>query len=105
MSQQLSHNVFFTLKDKSADKIDGLVQACHKYLKNHTGVVFFAAGTLVDELQRPVNDRDFQVALHVVFTDKAAHDAYQTVEDHLTFIAENKENWESVRVFDSYVTS
>ena len=105
MSQQLSHNVFFTLKDKSTEKIDGLVQACHKYLKDHPGVVFFAAGTLVDELQRPVNDRDFQVALHVVFADKTAHDAYQTVEDHLTFIAENKENWETVRVFDSYVTS
>lgn len=104
MSQQLSHNVFFTLKDQSEEKIQGLVDACHKYLKDHPGVVFFAAGRLGEEFQRPVNDQAFQVALHVVFENKDAHDAYQTVEDHLTFIEENKENWDQVRVFDSYVT-
>jgi len=104
MRQMLSHNVFFTLKNQSEEKINELVEACHKYLKDHPGVVFFAAGRLGEEFQRPVNDRDFQVALHVVFEDKAAHDAYQTIEDHLKFIEENKDNWETVRVFDSYVT-
>ena len=44
-----------------------LVDACKKYLADHPGVVFFAAGTLNHELNRPVNDRDFDVALHVVF--------------------------------------
>ncbi len=101
----LSHDVYFTLKDSSDEAADRLVAACHRYLKDHDGVEFFAAGTLGQEFQREVNDRDFHVALHVVFTDKAAHDAYQTVEDHLTFIAENKDNWERVRVFDSYVTT
>ena len=104
MSQQLSHNVFFTLKDQSEEKIQGLIDACHQYLKEHPGVVFFAAGRLGEEFQRPVNDQAFQVALHVVFENKEAHDAYQTIEDHLTFIEENKKNWEQVRVFDSYVT-
>lgn len=104
MSQLLSHNVFFTLKNRSPEKIEELVAACHKYLKDHPGVVFFAAGTLGEEFQRPVNDQAFQVALHVVFENKEAHDVYQTVEEHLTFIAENKENWEQVRVFDSYVS-
>jgi hypothetical protein len=99
----LAHNVYFTLKDDSVEAIDRLVRACHQYLKNHPGVEFFAAGTLVDELDRPVNDRDFHVALHVVFTDKAAHDAYQTAADHVTFIEGQKENWQQVRVFDSYV--
>lgn len=101
----LAHNVYFTLTDDSPEAIDRLVAACHKYLKDHPGVEFFAAGTLVKELTRDVNDRDFHVALHVVFTDKAAHDAYQTVDDHLTFIAEQKGNWKQVRVFDSYVES
>jgi hypothetical protein len=99
----LAHNVYFTLEDDSTEAIDRLVRACHQYLKNHPGVEFFAAGTLVKELDRPVNDRGFHVALHVVFTDKAAHDAYQTAEDHLTFIAQHKESWQQVRVFDSYV--
>lgn len=101
----LSHDVYFTLKDPFGDAADRLVDACHRYLKDHDGVEFFAAGTLVTELDREVNDRDFHVALHVVFRDKAAHDAYQTAPDHLTFIAENKETWARVRVFDSYVTS
>ncbi len=100
----LSHNVFFTLKDSSDHACEQLVAACHKYLKEHPGVVFFAAGTLNPDLDRPVNDRDFHVALHVVFDSRESHDAYQTVEAHLQFIDENKDNWASVRVFDSDVT-
>lgn len=100
----LSHDVYFTLHDPSAEAVRNLVDACHTYLKDHPGVVFFAAGTLVEELARPVNDRDFHVALHVVFEDKAAHDAYQTAPTHLRFIEENKAGWKQVRVFDSYVT-
>lgn len=99
----LAHNVYFTLHDDSPAAIDGLVAACHKYLKNHPGVVFFAAGRLEPELARPVNDRDFHVALHVVFKDRASHDLYQQAADHLRFIEENRENWKQVRVFDSVV--
>jgi hypothetical protein len=43
------------------------------------------------------------VALHLVFTDKAAHDAYQDDPTHNRFIVEMKPNWVAVRVFDSYV--
>ena len=39
--------------------------------------LFFAAGALCAELARPVNDRDWHVGLHLVFVDKAAHDAYR----------------------------
>lgn len=101
---QLAHMVYFTLEDASPAKIDEMVAACQKYLKNHPGVVFFAAGTVVNELARPVNDRMFHVALHVVFKDKASHDIYQTAPDHLKFIEENKPNWRNVRVFDSYAS-
>jgi hypothetical protein len=98
----LVHNVFFTLKDGSPEAIQKLTDACHKYLTGHPGEVFFAAGGLVPELARPVNDRAFHVALCVAFEDKAAHDVYQTAERHLQFISENKETWAQVRVFDSY---
>ena len=77
--------------------------ACYTYLEDHEGVVFFAAGSLVDEHQREVNVRDFQVGLHVVFADKAAHDAYQTSVSHQKFIDAGKDNWAQVRVFDTYV--
>lgn len=96
----LVHNVFFALKDKSPPAIQSLIAACHKYLTNHPGTVFYAAGACSD-LSRPVNDRDYDVALHVIFRDRAAHDAYQTADRHQQFIQEQKENWAKVRVFDS----
>jgi Stress responsive A/B Barrel Domain len=100
----LAHNVYFTLEDDSIEAQKRLVDDCHKYLKDHPGIVFFAAGTLARELARPVNDRDFHVGLHIIFTNQAAHDAYQVHESHQRFVAENKASWKRVRVFDSLVT-
>ncbi len=102
--QKLSHVVFFKLKDSSLANVQALVDACHKYLKNHPGVDFFAAGTLAKEYARPVNDHAFDVCLNIVFDSRAAHDVYQTIEDHLKFIADHKESWDKVRVFDADVT-
>lgn len=97
------HDVFFTLNDNSDEAVQTLVDSCYKYLKDHDGVVFFAAGARVTECDREVNVQDWDVALHVVFEDKSYHDKYQTAENHLKFIAENKENWKAVKVFDSFV--
>jgi hypothetical protein len=99
----LSHDVFFTLKDNSPAAKKKLVDACKKYLSGHEGEVFFSAGTLVESLKREVNDVGFDVGLHIVFKDMAAHDKYQDHPRHLEFIKENKDNWKKVRVFDSYV--
>jgi len=101
--RMLSHDVFFTLKDDSPEARRQLVAGCEKYLTGHPGTVWFAAGVLAEEYQREVNDRDFHVALHIVFKDKAAHDKYQDDPRHKQFIAEFKENWKNVRVFDSWV--
>jgi hypothetical protein len=99
----LAHNVYFTLKDNSAAAKEKMVAACKKYLSQHPGTVFFAAGVLAEDLKRDVNIRDFDVALHVIFDSKEAHDRYQEAALHKQFIAENKENWEKVSVFDSVV--
>ena len=61
----LSHDVFFTLKQDSPEARAQLVAACKKYLSQHPGIVWFAAGGLAEEFQRDVNDRDFDVALHI----------------------------------------
>jgi Stress responsive A/B Barrel Domain len=100
----LAHNVFFTLHDASDAAKAKLVAACKKYLTDHPGAVFFACGTRAAEFQRPVNDQAFDVGLHIVFQTKADHDAYQSAARHDLFIAENKDNWKHVRVFDSYVS-
>ena len=98
----LAHNVFFTLKDKSG--ADALVAACKKYLTVQKGIVHFACGKLEAGLTREVNDRDWDVGLHIVFRDLAAHDAYQDSGPHHQFIAENQATWKHVRVFDSVAT-
>lgn len=100
----LSHTVFFTLKDSSKEACDRLVAACHKYLTQHEGIRLLTAGTRVPDLQRPVNDQEFHVALNVVFESREAQDVYQVSAKHDEFIAEQKDNWAQVRVFDADVT-
>ena len=98
-----AHDVYFTLQDASPEAKQKLVDACRLYLAGHEGAVFFAAGVRAEEMAREVNDRGFDVSLHVFFRDKAAHDAYQGHPRHQQFIAEMSANWASVRVFDSWV--
>jgi hypothetical protein len=97
----LVHNVYFSLVDGSPAAREQLVAACRRYLPNHPGIVFFACGERCAELSREVNDRDWDVGLHIIFKDRAAHDFYQDTESHHAFIAENRGNWARVRVFDS----
>lgn len=99
---QMAHIVFFTLNDSTPVNRRKLVELCKTHLTNHPGEIYFSVGTLAD-LSREVNDREFDVALHVVFESQAAHDAYQNAPRHLEFIAAAKRMWKKVRVFDSEV--
>ena len=65
----LAHDVYFTLNESTPANRAKLVAACKKYLTGHPGEVFFAAGTLCEDLRRPVNDVAFDVALHLVVLD------------------------------------
>jgi len=97
----LSHAVYFTLKERTPAAAAKLVAACREHLTNHPGTVSFAVGTMAKEYDRQVNDRDYDVALTIVFESHAAHDAYQTAERHDAFVAENATTWAKVRVFDA----
>src|SRR5438128_1104602 len=96
----LFHSVYFSLTDRSDAAVRKMLDDCRKYLAGHPGILFFACGTPNQELTRPVNDRDFDVALQVAFDSKRAHDAYQDAPLHKQFMAENKPKWRLVRVFD-----
>lgn len=93
--------VFFKLKQASDQDADKLVAACHKHLSGHEGTVYFSVGKLAADMQREVNDRDFDVALHVVFDSRESHDAYQESPRHASFLKEAMPLWSGVRVFDS----
>lgn len=97
----LIHNVFFRLRDRSPNAVAALTAACRKYLTVQPGIAYFAAGPVAADLTRDVNVTDWDVGLTVVFVDRHSHDLYQDDATHNQFIAENKANWDSVRVFDS----
>lgn len=100
---QLAHNVYFALNDSSKAAKEKLVTDCYRYLRHHPGVLFFAAGEIVEAHAREVNVRDWDVGLHIVFTSKEYHDQYQKASDHQRFIEANGDNWKSVRVFDTFI--
>ena len=101
--RSFAHDVYFTLQDASPAATQKLVDACRLYLSGHEGAVFFATGVRAVDMAREVNDRGFDVSLHVYFRDQAAHDAYQEHPRHKQFIADMSANWKTVRVFDSWV--
>jgi len=100
----LAHSVYFTLKDRTPQAAARLIEGCRTHLTGHPGTRGFAVGTCA-AYDRQVNDRDYDVALVIVFESHAAHDAYQTAERHERFIAEHATSWAKVRVFDADLTA
>ncbi len=101
--KRLAHSVIFELKDHSTKSREAFIASCEKYLTDHKGTVTFAVGAIAEDVKEAVSDREFDVALHVVFEDKSALDAYLKSERHDKFVAENKDKFAKVRVFDSYL--
>jgi Stress responsive A/B Barrel Domain len=98
-----AHMVFFTLKDHSKESVEGFIASCEKYLTKHEGTKYFSIGTRAEDAEEPVSVKDFDVALHVVFEDKSGRDKYLASERHDSFVAQVKDKFEKVRVFDSYL--
>jgi hypothetical protein len=101
---QVAHMVYFKLKDSTGANRAKLAAACKLFLTGHEGAASFAVGTLAGDLNGPFNDRDFDVSLHLVFVNKDALDKYHVSSRHDKFLEENKETWEKVRVFDTYLS-
>ena len=99
----LAHSVYFSLNQDSPEARQRLIAACKQYLTGHPGTLFFAAGGLADDIQWSISDRNFHVALHVVFQTKAYHDQYQDSARHQQFLDETSADWDDVRVFDAYI--
>lgn len=100
---QVAHSVFFKLKDDNGANRAKLVATCKLLLTGHEGTVSFAVGTLAGDLIGPYNDHDYDVSLHLVFVSKATLDKYHEHPRHTKFIEANKDTFEKIRVFDSYL--
>ena len=99
----VGHMVFFELKEKTPEAKKMLVDACYKLLKNHEGVLYFSAGPRAEDQKEPVSATEWDVALHIVFKDKASLQKYIPHPDHKKFVDENKASWKGVKVYDSHL--
>jgi hypothetical protein len=100
----IAHNVYFTLHDNSPVAVKAMIEDCHQYLADLPGIVFYAAGTPL-EANDSSGGRGYHVALHVVFVDRAALDAYMTAPRHVELIEKYESNWKDVEAFDSCVSA
>lgn len=105
-AKPLAHMVFFGLKDRSPEARAEFVKSCQKNLGGHDGTVYFSVGTIAEDVvEQGVSVRDFDVALHLVFDSKESKDKYLKDPRHDAFVAENREKFAGVRVFDSYIAA
>ncbi len=80
-----SHIVIFWTNPEQANAADELLAGANKFLKNIPGVVHFHVGQMSPS-PRPVVDQTYQVALNLIFTNKAAEQAYQVHPQHIEFV-------------------
>ena len=93
---------FYGREDGGADDARLLAEGCRRYLPGIPGVLRLATGTPAGT-PRDVVDNAYLVALLVEFADVAAHDVYQDHPDHLRFIAECKQYWSRVQIYDTLI--
>lgn len=99
----LGHTIFFSLKDPSEENKQALIEASKQYLSQHPGLVFFAVGTRDENINGMFTDKNYDVALHMVFTGREALGTYAKTDDHQKFVAVSTPLLKGVRIFDSSV--
>lgn len=95
-----SHIVIFWTDPEKPNAAEELIAGAEKYLKPIPGVQHFHVGKMAQS-HRPVVDQSYQVALNIVFPDKATQDAYQEHPMHVEFVEKVfKPNTKKVVVYD-----
>jgi hypothetical protein len=80
-----SHIVIFWTDPDNPTAADELMAGADKYLKPIPGTLHYHIGRMARS-HRSVVDQTYQVALNLVFSDKAAQDAYQVHPLHVEFV-------------------
>ena len=95
-----THVVLFWLKKESPTAKQQLLDDARRLLSSIPTITFLDVGVPAGT-ERPVVDNTYDACLVTVFADAAGHDAYQVHPSHVEFVARNKANFETIRVFDS----
>jgi len=97
----MAHAVYFDLKD-SRDS-EAFMRECRERLAAIPGVRLLEVGERCAEFKTPRNDQTFDVALWVLFEDRAAHDGYQVHPQHRALVETWTPKLAGIEVFDAWV--
>ena len=97
----LVHTVFFKFTETSSEAdIRSCADDARNLLAKVETVKALYVGSPADTEVRPVSVRDFDLSLTVLFESIPDQNVYQDHPLHDEFIANNKDNWGSVSVYD-----
>jgi hypothetical protein len=82
---RFSHIVIFWTDPAQPNAADDLIAGANQYLKDIPGVLQFHIGKMSPS-PRPVVEQSYQVALNLIFPNKAAEQAYQVHPRHIEFV-------------------
>ena len=84
------HSTYFKLKEgKNAAVRAAYMAACREYLSGSKGMMSFWVSELAQDMKRPENDRDYDIAMNQVFQNKSMFDLYNGHDPlHEQFVAE-----------------
>lgn len=92
------HQVFFWLHKPEQD-LNDVMEGC-RLIGKIDSASDFSVGVPAKTPKREVIDDSYHIALVVYFDSIENHDVYQEHPDHLQFIADHKEKWAKVQVYD-----
>jgi hypothetical protein len=105
----LLHSTYFNL---GTSNTSGIVEAymaeARQYLSESIGMISFWIGTRAEDMTRPQNDLQYDIAMHQLFKDEASFNLYNANDSaHNQFVIDVN-RWvpgTTRRVLDSYVTN
>jgi len=97
----LVHSVYFWLKPELTPAQRARFRAEVGKLAAVRTIERIHIGAPAPTAERSVTDKTFDLALTILFSDAAAHDAYQVDPIHLSFVERNQASWLRVQVYDS----
>lgn len=96
----LSHVVIFWTRPEIPNAADALIAGAEKYLRPIPLAQSLHVGRMVPS-HRDVVDQSYQVAIHLLFADKADEEAYQVHPLHIDFVEKVfKPNCQRATIFD-----
>jgi len=99
--KQLSHHVFFWLKNRDSKEDLNKLIAGLRTLEKIESVRKLHIGVPASTEQRPVVDSSYSASELIFFDDVAGQDIYQEHPIHKKFVEQCSHLWEKVIVYDS----